>query len=340
MKGITSRPFGTTRGGEAVWEFILTNDSGASVSVLGYGCTIHAIRVPDRSGALRDVCLGYATLAEYEDNGGYLGATVGRCANRIGGASFSLGSKEYPLCKNDGKNHLHGGARGFDKYVWPHVVKGDRLIFTRTSPDMEEGYPGTLVLSVAFSFSNDGILQIEYDAKTDKDTVINLTNHTYFNLEGDASGDVRGHVLQLDASAYTPSDAELIPTGEIRPVADTPLDFRAAKPIGQDIDAANGYDHNFVLDGSGMRKAAVLEAPSSGVVMTVRTDQPGIQIYTGGGLSGAQVSKTGAPYAPYSGVCLETQVFPDAIHHGRFPTPILCAGEKYHTATAFQFSVR
>lgn len=338
-KGITVRPFGAAADGKPVSEIVLTNASGESVSLLDYGATIHAVHVRDKNGELRDVCLGYRSVGEYETNEGYIGATVGRYANRIAGGRFTLGGKEYTLFCNDGENSLHGGRRGFDKYIWDYQIKGERVCFSRVSEDGEEGYPGRLEMTVAFSFGDDGALAIDYTAKTDRDTPVNLTNHIYINLEGDASGDVLSHILQIRADGYTPVDSTLIPTGEIASVAGTPLDFRTPKPIGQDIEAAGGYDHNFVLtDGEG--PIAVLEGPDSGIVCEVFCDLPGVQLYTGGGMTSDMVSKTGKSYAACSGLCLETQFFPDSVNHENFPSAVLAAGETYHHVTTYRFGTR
>ena len=336
-KEITVRPFGTTADGRAVQELILTNANGASVSVLDYGVTIHAIRVPDKTGALCDVCLGYNTVAEYEANGGYLGATVGRYANRIARGRFTLDGTEYSLFCNDGNNSLHGGKRGFDRYVWDYKTEGDGVRFSRVSEDGEENYPGRLDVSVLVTFSDDGSLTLDYTAKTDRNTPVNLTNHVYLNLSGDASGDVLSHTLFIRADEYTPVDAELIPTGEILPVKGTPLDFRTAKEIGRDIEAAGGYDHNFVLR-AGDGPIATVTSPLTGIVCDVFCDLPGVQLYTGGGLASTQISKTGKPYGPSYGLCLETQFFPDSVNRPSFPSAILPAGGTFRHATTYRFS--
>lgn len=342
MKGIKSAAFGRTREGKEVRAFTLENGAGMQVTVLDYGATIQAIRIPDRNGELRDVCLGYRTVEEYEQNPGYLGATVGRCANRIANAQFELGGKTYQLASNDGKNHLHGGSVGFNKKIFSHAIKGQRLLLSYFSPDGEENYPGNLEFTVSFSLEDDGTLRLSYQAKCDQDTVFNPTNHTYFNLEGEGESDVLGHQLCLHAQQYTPVGEGLIPTGEILPVEGTVLDFRAGKQIGQDIrheslKMAGGYDHNFVPDGQGMREVGWLFSEKTGIRMTVSTDMPGIQLYTGNGLSERQVSKTGNHYFPYAGLCLETQYFPDAIHQKAFSSPVLPAWQEALYTTCYRF---
>lgn len=338
MKGITTRPFGTTEDGSPVWEITITNAHGASVSVLSYGCTLRAIQVPDRNGQLRDVCLGYRTLEEYVRCPGYLGATVGRCANRIAGGRLPVGERVYQLFQNEGENTLHGGRRGFDKYVWDYAVKGDRVVFSRISPDGEEQFPGALQTEVSVRFTDEGTLLLDYSAVCERDTVVNLTNHVYLNLSGDGAGDVRSHELRLRSSSYTPAGTNLLPTGEILPSAGTPYDFSHARAIGCGPDAG-GYDTNFVLD-AGDGAAAVLFSPDSGIALEMNTDLPGVQIYTGGGLCADQISKSGAPYAPFGGVCLETQFYPDAVHFAAFPSPVLRAGETYRHFTSYRFYAR
>lgn len=344
MKGILSAPFGVTAGGEQVTAFTLENAQGMRATVLDYGCTIVSIEVPDRAGVLCDVTLGYKTIAEYEQNGGYLGATVGRLANRLSGGRFSLAGREYALCCNDGKNHLHGGRRGFDKYIWENRIEGDTLCFSRLSPDGEEGYPGNLTVEVRFTFRDEGALEICYHAGTDADTLVSLTNHSYFNLAG--SGAILSHSLWLNASHYTPVDEGQIPTGELRPVEGTAFDFRQEKKIGADIgaddeqvQAAGGYDHNFLLDGEGMRLAARLYCPETGIAMEVSTDLPGVQVYTANMLERV-AGKGGQHYGVHSAICLETQQLPDAIHHENFPSPVLHAGENWEHKTSFAFSIR
>ncbi|MBQ3387196.1 MAG: galactose mutarotase, partial [Eggerthellaceae bacterium] len=275
-------PFGTLSTGEAVTAARLTNAHGMSVTVLDYGATIQSLVVPDRAGNPVDVVRGYDKAAKYEANVGYLGATVGRVANRIGGAAFTLHGITYRLARNDGDNHLHGGLRGFDKRLWDMQAEHDRIVCSRLSPDGEEGYPGNLAVTVTFQLSGDGALSITYEADTDADTPVNLTNHSYFNLDG--SADVLAHRLQVFAERFCENDAGCLPTGRLLNVADTPFDFRAEKAIGADIGAdheqlrlAGGYDHNFCLTG---RRAAILRSEVSGICLTVDTDRPGMQVYS------------------------------------------------------------
>ena len=342
---ISNKFFGTTKRGEAVTEFCLANDAGMSVTILDYGCTITKISVPDKAGRVFDVTLGYDTLAEYEESNAYFGAVVGRVANRIAGAQFELGGAVYKLAKNNGNNHLHGGDRGFDKFVWASEAGGDKLIFTRTSPDGEENYPGTLNVRVTYGLTQDNRLTIEYEAVSDEDTVLNLTNHAYFNLNGHASGDILGHRLRINAENYTESTAELLTTGKIIPAAGTPFDFTTEKAIGRDITMddiqlqfAGGYDHNWVLSGNDSA-AAVLYSPDSGIEMAVFTSMPGIQVYTSNTLS-PRGGKGSAKYSRHSAICLETQFFPNAVNHKHFPSPVLKKGEKFSHTTEYCFGIR
>lgn len=337
---VTRHSFGVTRRGEAVTAWQLSNHTGASVTVLDYGATVQSLCVPDRAGRLTDVVLGYDTVAAYETNDGFLGATVGRMCNRIGGAAFSLNGKTYPLAKNDGVNHLHGGERGFDKYLWQVEPGDDSLRFSRVSPDGEEGYPGRAAVSVTFRLTEENRLELSYDADTDGDTVMNLTNHSYFNLNG--GGSVLGHRLQLFAARLTENDDASVPTGRFLDVEGTPFDFRAAKGIGRDIESddpqiqrGHGYDHNFVLSGA---QAAFLYSKENGIALRVFTTLPGMQVYTANYLS-ERAGKGGRMMRPRDAVCLETQLFPDGMVHYGFPSPVLRAGEHLHTETHFSFSV-
>lgn len=338
--------FGTTRDGTPVHRYRMQNQSGASVTVMEYGCTITSILVPGRDGKLVDVCLGYKTLAEYEQNSGYLGAVVGRHANRIEKGVFTLNGREYRLAVNDGPNHLHGGLRGFDKRVWDAAVEGDAVTFRRRSPDGEEGYPGNLDVSVTYTFADDNRLTLRYRARADADTVVNLTNHCYFNLSGEGNGTVLNHLLRIPASSFTENDENCLPTGKILPVEGTPFDFRRSKPIGRDIGAdcrqlqnGKGYDHNFILDGeAGSKTAAVLASPETGVRLTVDATMPGLQFYSGNVLDGP-VGKSGVAYKQNMGLCLETQYFPNAMRCANFPSPVLKADEVYAHDTSFTFGI-
>ncbi len=340
------KEFGKTADRRTVSLYRITNRHGAYVEVLDYGCTLHSICVPQQAGTLTDVCLGYDTVAEYEQNDGYLGAVIGRCANRIGAGRFTLHGEEYALAVNDGPNHIHGGRKGFDKVLWDTSVASDRLLFSHCSPDGDEGYPGNLILSVIYAFDDNNVLTLSYDARCDKDTVVNLTNHCYFNLNGQGTGTATDQLLQIHADAFTRTDENGLPTGEILPVDGTPLDFRHPKAIGRDLDAddenvknGKGYDHNFVLSGDGMRDVAVLSSEATGIVMTVRTTQPGMQFYSGNLLT-QRGGKAGTSYGVRDGVCLETQHFPDAVHHEHFPSTLLKAGEEYHQSTQYAFTTK
>jgi aldose 1-epimerase len=303
------------------------------------------LQVPDKNGKLGDVVLGFDTLEEYLKGHPYFGAITGRIANRIANGKFTLDGKTYSLAINNGPNHLHGGLKGFDKVVWSatHPKSNDRafLQLEYTSPDGEENYPGTLETSVTYTWTDNNELRIEYLATTDKATPVNLTNHSYFNLAG--SGDVFGHEVMIAATNFTPSDAALISTGEIKPVKGTPLDFTKSKPIGKDIQPLlaqphRGYDHNFVLDnsGKGLALAARVSEPKSGRVMEVLTDEPGIQLYTGNFLEDTKC-KGGVVYGKHGGLCLETQHFPDSVNHPNFPSVILKPGKEYRTTTIYRF---
>lgn len=338
---IEKRSFGTTARGERVTLFeIITPELTARV--LDYGATVQALLVAGKDGNPVDVVLGHDTIEGYETHDGYLGACVGRVANRLGGAEFTLNGKTYKLAKNDGQNHLHGGLRGFDKYIWDAEVLEDGVKFSRVSKDSEEGYPGNLAVSVTYRVQN-GALSITYDAKSDQDTLCNLTNHSYFNLNG--GGSALSHVLQVNAERFLENSAECMPTGKILPVDGTPFDFRAPKPLGQDIDEANqqlqncgGYDHNFCLpDAGALTEAAVLSSPESGITMKTLTTMPGMQLYTANFL-GPWLGKGGAVYDRRGAVCLETQFYPNAMRCEGFRKPVLKAGEAYHQVTVYEFS--
>ena len=338
---ISKKYFGTMDDGSAVSAYTLSSDSGCSVTVLDYGVTIQSLLVPDLQGTLTDVALGYDTLEEYVANNGSMGAVIGRFANRIGFGKFSLNGVDYQLCINNRGNHIHGGIRGFDRRVWNCDVLDKGLRFWRISPDGEEGYPGNLTVAVEFRWVDGQTLELQYHAQTDRDTIVNLTNHSYFNLSG--KGNILDHELRICAESYTPTDETRLPTGEILPVSGTVLDFLAAHPVGDHIDsdaaevaASKGYDHNFVLSGS---PAAEVWCPASGIVMTVETDQPGLQLYTANFLTERR-GKNGAVYAERSGLCLETQHYPDCINHPHWPSCILRQGENFFSRTAFSFCLR
>ena len=337
---IIKQPFGSLADGSAVTAWTLISDDGLRAEILDYGVTIRSLTVPDRDGTPVDVVLGYDTLEEYVQNRGYVGATIGRFANRIGGASFSLNGETYTLAANDGVNHLHGGEQGFDKRIWAAEETETGIRFSLTSPDGEEGYPGTLQVTVTVSWKGRG-LELRYHAETDRDTILNLTNHSYFNLDG--QGTVYDQLLQLGADRFCMGGPGCLPTGEIVPVAGTAMDFRTERRIGDAVDSgepcvklSGGYDSNFVLSSS---PAAVARSEKTGIVMTVTTDQPGVQFYSTNFLT-PRTGKGGAQYGLRSAFCLETQHYPDCIHHPDWPTCILRAGESFDSFTCFKFSVR
>lgn len=338
---ITNRPFGNMADGTAVTCWTLTNDAGLQAEIIDYGATVRTIVVPDKDGKPVDVVLGYDTLEEYVNNGGYLGATIGRFANRIGGACFTLNGKEYKLYAGKGINHSHGGKIGFDKVVWSGKQVGDAVAFSRLSPDGEEGYPGNLNVTVTIGWKGNS-LEFRYEAETDQDTILNLTNHSYFNLNGHGSGDVHGHVMQINADQYNVGDENCLPTGELASVEGTAMDFRTAKTIGQDVDndepcvkPYKGYDCNMVISG---HPVAVTKGDKTGITMVTDTDQPGVQIYTANTMA-IKKGKAGKSYEARGAFCLETQHYPDCIHHPEWPTCILRAGEKFESFTTYTFSV-
>ncbi len=333
-----------TLDGQNIYEYTLTNKNGSFIKVITYGATITSITLNTENGPV-DVALGYNTIKDYQKNGGYLGACIGRVGNRIGNARFTLNGKEYVLAVNDGQNHLHGGLRGFDKQIFDIEEIPGGIRASRISPDGEENYPGTLKMSVDYLWDDDDRLTLSYHAVSDKDTIMNLTNHTYFNLSGESDGSVLDHTLTIHASAFTENDGGCLPTGTLLPVEHTPFDFRQPKTIGQDINqedaqlkCGGGYDHNFCLDGSGMRQIARAASPKTGIVMDVYTDLPGVQFYSGNSLEG-QIGKSGAAYVPRSGFCLETQYYPNAMDCKNFPSIILKAGETFASDTVYAFHV-
>ena len=336
---ISKRAFGTLCDGTQVNCWTLTNEKGMQAEVLDYGVTIRTIVVPDKNAAPVDVVLGYDTLEEYVADDCYIGATIGRFANRIKNASFQLNGKTYELYANEGANHSHGGKRGFNSYVWDSRQEGETVVFSRVSPDGEEGYPGNLTVSVTIGWQ-DNSLMIVYDAETDKDTVLNLTNHSYFNLNGAGSGDVHQHVMQIKADTYTENAADCVPNGWVLPVAGSVLDFRTPKTIGPDVDSEEpcvklfgGYDNNVILSG---HPAAVTVGDQTGITMITDTDQPGVQLYTTNEMSDRK-GKDGKEYRVRCAFCLETQHYPDCIHHPEWPSCILRAGEKFHSFTSYTF---
>lgn len=329
--------FGTTAGAE-VFSYTLSNERGFHVSVITYGGAITSLWAPDRNGAFGDVVLGFDALEDYVNNPRYFGALIGRHANRIADGRFTLDGVEYQLPRNNDANHLHGGFNGFDKRVWNATEGDDVLHLSYFSKDGEEGYPGNVETFVDYRLS-DNELSIEYRTSTDRATIVNLTNHSYFNLKGD--GTILNHDLTLKADSFTPVSEDLIPTGEIAPVAGTPMDFREGRAIGSQLGlTAAGYDHNFVLndwDGS-LRSVGRLYEPVSGRVLEILTTQPGMQFYSGNFLDGSFAGKNGVACVKYAGLCLEPQHFPDAPNHPNFPSTVLRPGEEYRQSTVLRFS--
>ncbi len=322
-------PFGALSDGTEVTACRVSEPGGLTLTVLSYGATVQSLLVPDRNGVLRDVALGYDTAGEYERQDGFLGATVGRVANRIGGAAFTLNGERFELTKNEGENQLHGGANGFDRRIWTPEREERGVCLRLVSPDGEEGFPGTLRAAVHFRLEG-GALRIAYEAEADRDTPVNLTNHTYFNLKG--GGSAQDHIVRVDAERYTEAGPGLIPTGRLLPVEGTPYDLREARRFSE-TELGDGYDINYCLSS---REAAELRCEESGIRLRVETDMPGMQLYTAGNLSPRE-GKGGAPMAPGSAVCLETQYYPDAVNHENFPSCVLRRGEKGRWETVFRF---
>ena len=344
---VTVSEFGHLPSGEAVLRYTITNARGASASILNYGATLQSLFVPNRKGELVDVVLGYDTIEDYQKNFMFLGATIGRVANRIKDAHFTLNGVEYKLAASLGAECLHGGMVGFDKRMWQAQVDGDSVFFSLTSPDGEEGFPGTLSVVVIYALDEENALSIQYLINSDQDTIQNMTNHSYFNLAGQGQRDILGHLLQIDADKFTRIDKNVVPTGEIVPVFGTPLDFTKAKPIGRDIkakaeqiDVLGGYDHNFVLKhkAGGVEKIASVVDPVGGSAMDVYTDQPGVQLFTAPDFS-YMTGKGGVQYGIGSSFCLETQHFADAMNHENFPSIVLQAGEVFSSETIYRFRV-
>lgn len=347
---VVSERFGTMPDGSAVDAYTLKNAAGIEVKAMAYGGIITSLKVPDRSGNLGDIVLGFDRLDGYLEEHPFFGAIIGRYGNRIGNAQFTLDGRTYTLAKNNGPNHLHGGLKGFDKVLWTMAaVPGQNgVTFTRTSPDGEEGYPGNLAVKVTYTLTDDNKLIVDYEATTDKATPVNLTQHSYFNLAGEGSGDILGHELTINADRYTPVDDTLIPTGEIASVEGTPFDFRKPTAIGARINAdhpqlkaGRGYDHNWVLNrsGEGLQLAARVVEPKTGRTLEVSTLEPGMQFYAGNFLDGSITGKGGHVYAHRTGFCLETQHYPDSPNKPDFPSTILRPGQQYKTRTVFTFGV-
>jgi aldose 1-epimerase len=352
---VQETPFGVTADGQEVTKYTLTNANGMQVEIMNYGGIILSLKAPDRDGQLEDIVLGYDTLAEYEAETPYFGALIGRYGNRIARGRFKLDGQEYTLATNNDPNHLHGGDRGFDKVVWearspgPDTGGNPTLWLSYVSEDGEEGYPGTLRSEVRYELTDENALVIHYRAETDAPTPVNLTQHTYFNLSGNAKRDILDHKLHINADRYTPVDATLIPTGELAPVSGTPFDFREAKAIGLEIDDEDeqlgfglGYDHNWVVNQQApgeMGYVATLSDTESGRMLEIHSTEPGLQFYSGNFLDGSLSGKGGVRYEHRWGLCLETQHFPDSPNQPAFPSTILRPGEIYDTRTVWQFSV-
>jgi len=332
---------GSARNGQQVELFTLVNKNGMIAKFLNYGTILKELHVPDRNGTMADVVLGFAGFEQYLDKNPFFGCITGRFANRIAYGKFMLDGKQYQLVANTPPHHLHGGSKGLDKKFWNGCQgKGESVVFGYTSPDGEEGYPGNLQIEAAYSLTDDNELKLEYKAVTDKPTPVNLTNHSYFNLKGEAGGDILDNILTVNASKYTAVDDKLIPTGKIEPVKGTPLDFTQASVIGSRISQTGfGYDHNFVLDnekGDSVLAARVKD-PSSGRVMEVCTTEPGIQVYTANFFNGSITGKSGKAYQKHSAICLETQHYPDSVNHPGFPSTILRPGKEFRSTTVYKF---
>lgn len=345
---ITKQSFGLTKKKEEASLYIITNENGMKAAVSDFGAVLVSLFVPDREGNLLDVVWGYDSVAGYEDNGVYLGSTIGRNANRIGRSKFVLNGKEYKLEENDGKNNLHGGFNGYNARMWKseYEKEGNAVTFSLDSPDSDQGFPGDAQIAVTYTLTKDNAISIAYEASANADTIFNMTNHSYFNLEGETSDSVLEQEAWIDADAFTQADAESIPTGEILSVEGTPMDFRSFRALGKDIDAdyeplrfGAGYDHNWVLNNhKKMAVVAKMRSKKSGILMSVATDLPGMQLYTGNFLAGEE-GKNGKKYKRRSAACFETQYFPDAVHHENFESPIFPAGKVYRTTTTYQFTV-
>ncbi|NJB84273.1 aldose 1-epimerase [Lewinella marina] len=349
---IVRADYGTTTAGEPVESYTLRNAAGMEVTIITYGGIITALTAPDREGKFENVVLGYDSLGQYEASNPYFGALIGRYGNRIAGGNFQLDGETYQLETNDGPNHLHGGVTGFDKVVWEATelpsATDPGLRLTHLSPDGAGGYPGNLSTTVTYTLGEDNRLEVAYEATTDRPTIVNLTQHTYFNLSADPSRDILDHVLSIDAERYLPVDPTLIPTGELEEVAGTPFDFTEPKAIGKEIGQEHeqlrrgkGYDHCWVLDApGGEAPVATLHHPGSGRRVEVFTDEPGLQFYSGNFLDGTLPAPGGGTYGHRTGLCLETQHFPDSPNQDGFPSVVLRPGEAYATTTTYQFSTK
>lgn len=342
---LQKKKFGTTKNGEEVTLYTLENKNGMKAEFIDYGANIVSLFVPDKNGKLDDVVLGFDDVEGYEVNGCFFGAFIGRHGNRIGGAEFELNGKTYKLEKNDGVNNLHGGTPGYHKVMYQAEANDNSVAFSRVSPDMEQGYPGNLDICVTYTLTDDNELKIVYTAKSDQDTLCNVTNHSYFNLKGHDGGEITDHEVWIRANGFTATSDDLIPNGTITDVTGTPMDFRTKKAIGEEIGAdyepmkiAGGYDHNYVLDkkAGAVEKVAELSEAASGRTMEVYTDLPGMQLYTGNFIE-KENGKGGAVYTKRNGVCFETQFFPNSIHIPSFESCVLKAGETFTSTTVYRF---
>lgn len=344
--GVVKEKFGVTKDGKDVYAFTMSNANGMSAKVINYGAILVSLMVPDKNGNVDDVVLGFDSLEKYFDNGSFFGATIGPSANRIGGACFEIDGRTYHIDDNDGGNNLHSHRdEGYHKRVWDAEGGVNSVKFTLEGKDGEMGFPGNKKVSVTYSLSDDNALKLSYHVSSDQNTIINMTNHTYFNLAGHNAGKIEDHLLRLNASHYTPTFAGSIPTGEIAPVAGTPFDFTTKKPIGRDIYAdseqlkiGQGFDHNFVIDDADgtVREIAEAEDPGSGRKMKVFSSLPGVQFYAGNCIA-EETGKENAVYGSRMGFCLETQYYPDTIHHSNFPSAVFGPGKDYESVTIYQF---
>ena len=339
--------WGMTKDGKEVHKYFIANEQGANLEVIDYGAILVSVCVPDNTGLLRDVVLGYDRLEDYEENPNFFGATIGRSCNRIANGRFEINSVTYQMDQNENENNLHSGKNGFEKRIWNvDEADGDHVVFSLLSPDGDEGFPGEFKISVTYTLTEENEVKIHYSGICDKDTVANMTNHSYFNLGGHDSGLVLDQILQINADSFTPvADSKSIPTGEIAPVKGTPMDFTDEKPIGRDMEAdfeqlvfTGGYDHNYVLNNRNgtVRLAAKAKCEESGIGLEVYTDTPGVQFYAGNFISGS-AGKDGVSYEPRTGFCLETQYYPNSINEPGFPSPILKKGDRYETTTIYHF---
>ena len=351
MKDIQVSDYGTMAGGKVVQKYTLINKNGMTLEVINFGGIITSLTAPDKNGNYEDVVLGFKKPEDYfNGNPYYFGAIIGRYGNRIANGTFEIDGKTYQVDQNDHSNNLHGGKNGFHTKFWNIEIVDDSefptLKLTYTSPDCEEGFPGNLKTTVFYTLTDDDSLEISYEAETDQPTIVNLTQHSYFNLSGDFTTEITEHELQIEANQFLPTNSTMIPTGASKNVENTAFDFTVSKPIGKDINQGdehlklgNGYDHNYILNGNGLRNIAKVHHPESGRVMEVLTTEPGVQFYSGNFLDGKFETKTGGKSEKRTGFCMETQHFPDSPNQSDFPSTVLKPGEKYHSKTIYKFSV-